>query len=160
MKTSQIILSTITVAGMLIVGAATVANAHDGRGFEQGRGGFGRHGLPGPEFAERIVRGLDLEGDQREAVRAVIDAARPEFRALIDAMHDRRQEIHALAESDSPDAAALRNAADNTGDLVAEMIVLGVGVMNDVRVLLTPEQLEELESRIGERGGRRFGHRR
>ena len=85
-------------------------------------------------------------------------------------MRDSRRAIRDLAEADTLDTGALRVAADQQGDLIADMIVVGVGLMDEVRAVLTPEQLEELESRLARfdddddddddrREGRR-GHRR
>ncbi len=159
MNKTRLVFSTLTVAGMLLVTASTIAMA-SGPGPRFAAGGFGGPGFDGPQMAERLIRFLDLEGEQRDEVRQIIDNARPELRELSDAMRDSRSELRELAEADTLDTAALRSAADQTGDLMADIIVVGVGVMNEVRAVLTPEQLEELEERLEERGhGRRFGRR-
>ncbi len=161
MKRPGFILSAITVSGMILVGATTIAAASEGRGHGFGGGGFGGHRFDGPQMAERLIRFLDLNDAQRDEVRGIVDAAQPQLRELSDAMRDSRQQLREIAEAETLDTAALRTAADQQGDLVSDMIVLGAGVMTEVRAVLTPEQLEDLKARMGEHGqGHRFGRRR
>ncbi len=149
----------ITAVGILVVATVTIASA------VAREPGFG-HGRFGPVFdashmAERLIRALDLDDAQRTEVRGIVDAAQPELRSLMDAVHDSREELRGLAEADTLDEQSLRTAADELGDTVAELVVVGVGVMNEVRAVLTPEQIEELESRMERlREGRGFGRRR
>ncbi len=162
MKKAGLIVGTIAVAGIVTVTMTSIAAAAGGGPRHGGSFGFGGPGLAGPQMAERMIRFLDLEGEQRDEVRRIVDEAQPELRRLGDAMRDSRQEIRELAEADTLDTGALQTAADEQGDLIADMIVVGVGVLNDVRAVLTPEQLEELEERLdrmGDRKGRR-GQRR
>ncbi len=170
MKRPGYILSSIAVAGVLIIGATAIATASGG-GHGFGRSGFGggpafaHGGFGGPAFvgsvAERLIRHLDLDDAQRDQVRRIVDAAEPELRALSDTMQESRERLRELAVADGFDAAAMRASADQQGDLVADMIVLGTGIMRDVRAVLTPEQLEKLTSELeGRRGGRWFGPRR
>ena len=162
MKRAGLIIGAIATAGIVTVTVTSIAAASGGGPRFGGHGGFGGPAFGAPQMAERMIRFLDLEGEQRDEVRRIVDEAQPELRELGDAMRDSRQEIRELAEADVLDAGALRAAADEQGDLIADMIVVGVGALNDVRAVLTPEQLEELESRLDDfedRRGRR-GHRR
>ena len=150
-----------TVAGILLIGGVAVAAGGHRDGF--GRGGFGGAAFGGPaamapQMAERLIRRLDLDDAQRDEVRAIVDAAQPELRELSDAMRDSREELRELAFADTQDPTALRTTADQQGDLIADMIVLGATVMGDVRAVLTPEQLDQLEEMFENR--RRGGDRR
>ena len=166
MKRPGFVLSAITVAGMIFVGAVTVAVASEGRGHGFSRQGFGAHGFSAhginvPQMAEHLIRFLDLDDAQRDEVRRIADDAQPELRALSDAMRDSHSVLREMAEADVLDTGALRAAADRQGDLVSDMIVIGAGVMTEVRAVLTPEQLEKVEARLSGHGqGHRFGRRR
>ena len=161
MKRPGFILSAVTVAGMIFVGATTIAAASEAKGHGFARGGFGGHGFDGPQMAERLIRFLDLNDAQRDEVRGIADAAQPQLRELSDAMRDGHQQLREIAEAETLDTGALRIAADQQGDLVSDMIVLGAGVMTEVRAVLTPEQLEKVEARMGgHRQGHRFGRGR
>ena len=123
---------------------AMVRHMHGGRFF----GG-------GPEHIERMAERLDLNQEQREAIRAVVDQARPKFRSITDSLGEGRTQLHNLAFAGNYDEGQARTLADAQAARMAELIVLRTEVMSKAYAVLTPEQQEQLKSRMEQRGSHR-----
>lgn len=129
------------------------------------RGGFGPGGLGlgGPEMmlermAEHIADRLDLDDTQRATVRNVLEAARPEFRALREQARANREALRALDAGDP----AVNDIAVSNGELATRGTLLAHRVRNEVRAVLTEEQLEKFErvrDRMRDAAERRSGRR-
>ncbi len=131
----------------------------DGRKGDRGpRGGpgFGMPGMPGPEMiVGRMAERLGLDDVQREFVRNIMDAARPELQAL----HEKaRANRDALATLDAG-SAEVQNIAISNGELATEATLLFARVRSEINAVLTEEQRAELavlkESRQDRREDRR-----
>ena len=131
----------IIVASTLIVGILGVS------GFAFGDRGHYGGGWSGKGFStekiERMADRLDLSDEQRDAVHEIVDKARPAFREYRKDLREGRKQLMELATRDEFDKAAIASLADNQGKIIAEMIVHGAEVMNDVRAVLTLEQRAE-----------------
>ena len=122
---------------------AMVGHRHGGRFF----GG-------GPEHIERMAERLGLNQEQREAIRTVVDEARPKFRSIRDSLSEGRTQLHDIAFSGNYDEGQARTLADAQAARMADLIVLRTEVMSRAYAILTPEQQEQLKARMEQRGSR------
>ena len=140
----------LIIASALLIGTISAGGVAFGEGRHHGGHGLGFG--PGPERIERMAERLDLSDEQRDAIRAIVDKARPSFREYGDNLRDNREKLRELAQTENADQTAIRTLADAQGDTMADMIVLRTDVMREVRAVLTPEQREELKNRRSHHG--------
>ena len=148
---------TIIIGGLALLLAALPALAEP-RGHGRG-GGPGGPGLMDGHRLEHLALRLELSDGQREELRQAFadrfEAGAETRRALFEARRALGEQIHA----DSFDEAAIRQAAAAVAALEADMAVERARGAQQLRQILTPEQLAELEQMRDERGERRFGRR-
>jgi Spy/CpxP family protein refolding chaperone len=147
-------------AGLLtfatVVMLATIAYAGGG----DGRQGPSRHG-DGPGFGmpdpgmmiERVARHLDLDDAQRESVKNIMEAAKPELKALREQLRANQQALEAM-DADDPE---IQNIAISNGQLATEGTLLFSRIRGEVHAVLTEEQLAkaaELKEQRKNRGER------
>jgi Spy/CpxP family protein refolding chaperone len=162
---------TIVMAGglaCLLALTAGVALAH-----HRGAGRPGSVDGPGPggclaELLERrlpLLRELDLDRSQREAVRELLRGHRAEFQTLVERGLDLRHQLQRGILAPEPDQESLRRLGAELGDLAGEAALLAARVAGEIRPLLTPEQAEALQRHLkeglgdGRGGGPRWRHR-
>ncbi len=152
----------------LVLIPATLSAAPHGPGHGPWFGSGAGHGPFGGGFmAERIAERLDLSEDQREQIRAIHDSYREEAESLMEAMGVAQLVLRGRIHADVFDEAAIREAAAEVAAAEADLAVLRAKIGNDVRQVLTPEQVAEAEllhDRMrgfadGWRGHRRWGQR-
>ena len=149
-------LSAVLLAGVLTLAISASALADFGGG---PRGGFGPggFGLGGPEMMlEHMADHLDMDDTQRATVRNILEAARPEFQAIREQARANREALRALDSGDP----AVNDIAISNGELATQGTLLAHRVRNEVRAVLTDEQIEKLErtrDRIRNAAERRFG---
>jgi Spy/CpxP family protein refolding chaperone len=101
------------------------------------------------------LRGLDLTDAQRKRIDEIVDR---QMRQSIKARAELRiaqLDLRKLMRADTPDKRAIDAQIDRIGVMSSGMKKARVGVMFEVRTVLTPEQLQELkESRGNWRSGR------
>ena len=152
MRARNVAAAVITVAAVTLV-AGSVALA-------AGNGPFGMAGMPGPGMRGPDgglglpLHRLDLTDEQRDAIRAIVDAEQPALRELREQVQASRQ---AFMEAHPPtefDEAAIRAHAAEQAPLLADLAVAEARVRAKALALLTPEQVTELKamrSRMHER---------
>ena len=136
---------------------AAVSNAHAGPG---GPGGlFGPGGFRGPGMMiEHMIDYLELDGTQRDAVRNIVDAAKPEVEALREQGKANRQAIEALDPADPAYSVTLNEIALSNGELATKGTLLFTRIRTEVNAVLTDEQRAKLargKERMRERLERR-----
>ena len=113
----------------------------------------GPHGMPGMMFGggpgpglmlEHMADHLDLDDAQRESVRNILEAAKPEIEALREQFRANREALDALDASDSASSAELNNLAISNGQLATEGTLLFTRIRTEVHAVLTEEQREKL----------------
>ena len=107
-----------------------------------------RHHLRHDDFGDpqRLVkmmtRHLELDEDQEQAVRNIVDAAQPEIDALRERGRAAREQMHSL-DVDNPDyGVELQNLATEIGEVTSAATLLHGRLRADVYAVLTPEQRE------------------
>ena len=109
---------------------------------------------------ESRVEALDLDGESRTAIYAILDEARVNQREVRSQLREAREDLRTLLEQEEPDEAAVMEQAEVIGALRTERRKQGLRTFLAVRALLTPEQRERLRPQMGGRGGPRFGGKR
>ncbi len=147
---------------VFLVGAVWAGPENDDtehRGMHRGHADM-MHG--GPNFdrmVEHMSRLLELDDAQEQAIRNIVDDARPKAKALHERAKANREAIHALNVSDKDYDVKLQNLAAENGEVATQLTLLHGRVMAQVNGELTPEQQAEMAERRGKmRGG--FRHRR
>jgi len=84
-------------------------------------------------------------------MRAILDQARPQMRALHDQLLDNRKQLPALMQG-TLDERQLRTLADARGKTIADLIVLRTNVHLKIGKVLTEQQREQLHQLRGGRG--------
>ena len=114
-----------------------------------------RHHMRHDEFGDpnrmvkMMTRHLQLDADQEQAVRNIVEAATPEIDALRERGRAARENMHAL-DVDSPDyGAELQNLASEIGDVTSAATLLHGRLRADVYAVLTPEQRERAANHRG-----------
>lgn len=128
-----------------------------GAGFGPGMGGRG--GMDPEVRVDRLAARLDLNAEQREQVRAIIDKAQPETLALREKLNDNRQQLQTLARDGDARESEVRKLAEAQGKLMADMIVQRTKVHSAINAVLTPEQRERFQQMGPGRGPGRGGPR-
>lgn len=141
-----------TAMAMLALAVGATAVAHDHRG-------FGGHGGGNPaRMADHLIRWLDLQDDQAQAVRNIADAAAPEIEAVRERARANREGLRNLDPGDQGYDAGLNRLADENGYLAAEATRLFGRLRAELHAVLTAEQQQQLAegaARMHERFGRR-----
>jgi len=175
MKTSKLTLilagaaliagSTLALAGQPGRGGMRGAGACDGSMRGPGPGGMRGHGqgagLLGP--VGMALHRLDLTGEQRTAIDAILDEARPSFQALHEQLQANREAFRTAHPPATFDEPAVRAHVAQQSAIHADMAVAGGKVRAKVLALLTPEQLaqlEELRKKAEDCAGEWMGHGR
>jgi len=144
----------VIIGGILAgtIGVAGLAQACGGPG-----GGFrGGHDDHRGDKMMYVMKKLDLNDEQRDAVRTIKRDSRDQMEAKRDEMYDIRQALRKQASAETYDVAKVRELADAKARVMADITVQRIETMQKVRQQLTPEQLEEfddIKDRRFKRGG-------
>ncbi len=115
------------------------------------------------EFQERhmkrMARHLDLSDTQKAQLDTLQEQHRAEMEPLHEAMTAARDALKAQAEAEVYDADAIASLADDLGDAVAQMAVAKTSHLNELRGILSAEQLEKMQQHREKRKQRRY-HRK
>ena len=107
------------------------------------RGGPGM-GFGGPRLMlEHMADHLDLDDAQRETVKNILEAAKPEMEALREQFKANREALEALDTSDPAYSTELNNIALSNGQLATDGTLLFTRVRAEVNAVLTDEQREK-----------------
>jgi Spy/CpxP family protein refolding chaperone len=113
---------------------------------------FGQQGpqRPGPGQGQglpilRALRQLDLTQEQRDEVRTIVDVSQEDADAAMEAMQAARTTLHEAVINGS-DEETVRAAATALGKAIGDEAVLRVGVMAQIKEVLTEEQRAELQT--------------
>ena len=148
-----------TAAAALVVLAATAATAEPAR--QRGdRGDRGEMSLLDPNRLDRAARWLELTDEQLVEIRKLVFAARRGHITMEADLELARLELHEMLDADNPTRADVMKQIDKVGQLETQTRKHKIGVLLEVRALLSPEQRTKLETgrhRFREKRGRRRG---
>ncbi|GAB4374020.1 MAG: hypothetical protein Kow00128_23930 [Deltaproteobacteria bacterium] len=119
----------------------------------------GRHRGKGPgDRIERMAIRLGLTKEQKERIRAILEAERERVEPLRRRLDETREKIRTAGETEPFDEAAIRALAASQNEARVELIVSRAKTKSRIHALLTPEQRERAK-RFGPPEEGRHGHR-
>lgn len=140
MKTTKILTLSALALALAALSASMVAAqpGHHGRRF----GGF--HDGPLGEFMmERIADRLDLSDEQRTELSAIREVYRPEAELLGETLRVARKQLDDQILADGFDESAIREAAERSATVHADLAVLRARIHTEVLQVLTEDQIAE-----------------
>lgn len=156
---------TFAAALLLIVGLALPAFA--GPGGKRGKRGHGPNPMKMVKMLERHADELGIDEATLDQMKGLVEQNKSQFEALREEARAARASIKEAMDAPKPDKAAVLALVEQAGQARIEIQKLKMGVMIDLKALLTPEQIERVEAaraerraeRRGKRKGKRRGHR-
>jgi len=137
------------VGGLIVIGTLCTAGMVMARG---GHGGGGDRQL-------RMLWNLDLSTEQKAAIGQLLPAYREEKDALRDKMHAARETMHTLMTAEALDENAVREASRAMAPIMEDMAVLRARFVFDLKDILSPEQVQQMQKRREDAMGRGHKHR-
>jgi Spy/CpxP family protein refolding chaperone len=127
-----------------------------------GPGGPGRVGGPGGRgggpLAPMFLRRLNLTDAQRDQVKAIVDGAQAETRAVAERARAAHQALNEAVTAETFNEGLVRTRAEAVAAIDAEMAVARARVYSQVFQILTPEQKAEvgkMQAEMKQRGANR-----
>ncbi len=156
---TTLITSAVTTVLFLTAPGAVLAQDTVNEPIDQQRKGrhHQRGGQPmqGVEKLMRAIRHLDLDEEQKDSTRAIMQTLRQDQREIMEEMKAGHQQLKELIKAEVYDEEAVAALAEREGLLVAERLIITSKAMSEVYGLLTDEQRLELEAMAAERAARR-----
>ena len=148
-KRMKLIGITSVVLGSIFASTAYLS-AHPMGMYEEGypahrmmhKGVYGKPGHGGPMQA---VWQLDLSEEQQAQLSALMQERRQEFRGRMLAKQEARRALQEAITAEPYDAERVKQLAEAQGAAVTERILKRAAMRQQIRALLTPEQLVELD---------------
>jgi len=148
-KTLSIALLTLAASGIILGGASSAYanNDHhsdrDGCNKEQ-RQSDSKHERDGFKRMNRALHNLDLNITQKSEIKDIISAAKPQMKAIYQEIKEGREALRALSMNNRYDADAVRHAANDQANLIAQKIVLRAETNANISKVLTSDQRQQL----------------
>jgi periplasmic protein CpxP/Spy len=155
--TALVFLTAVAVGATMVSGNAWAHRGGDrdgGCGCSQRDGGWKGHGPQG----DRLAKELDLSREQTEQVKAIFRKHRDETAPLRKEMVSGRRELRNLTQSDKLDETAIREQVKKIAATSGDLAVRRARVSQEVRALLTPEQIQKFRA-LQEKRDRRIDGR-
>jgi protein CpxP len=143
--TALVLLSAVAVGATMVSGNAWADRGGDrgGRCACSGRdGGWEGHGHRG----HRLAKALGLSKEQTEQVKAIFLKHRDGIAPLHKEMVSERRELRNLIQADKPDEAAIREQVKKIAATGGDLAVRRAKMAQEVRAVLTPEQIEKFRA--------------
>jgi len=143
--TALVFLTAVAVGATMVSGNAWAYRGgdRDGRCDCSGRdGGWKGHGPQG----DRLAKELDLSKEQTEQVKAIFRKHRDETAPLRKEIMSERRELRNLTQSEKPDEAAIREQVKKIAATGGDLAVRRARMSQEVRALLTPEQIRKFRA--------------
>jgi Spy/CpxP family protein refolding chaperone len=105
-------------------------------------------------FAGQLAHRLDLTDAQRAELKSTLKTYQPRFAPLTDALRDEHQAWLAYSRDHSGDTAGLSAQADRVLAAQKNLMMETARLRDDLRKILTAEQLTKLDALRAENGGR------
>jgi Spy/CpxP family protein refolding chaperone len=139
------ILTAVAVGGTIVSGNAWADHSGDRGGrcaCSERDGGWKEHGHRG----HRLAKALGLSKEQTEQVKAIFLKHRDGITPLRKEMLSERRELRNLIQSDKPDEAAIREQVKKIAATGGDLAVRRAKMVQEVRAVLTPEQIQKFRS--------------
>ena len=143
--TALVILAAVAVGATMVSGNAWAYRGGDRDGgcacygWDGGREGHGQQG-------DRLAKALNLSKEQTEQVKAIFRKHRDETTPLRKEMVSGRRELRKLIQSDKPDETAIREQVKKIAATGGDLAVRWARMSQEVRTVLTPEQIQKFQA--------------
>jgi Spy/CpxP family protein refolding chaperone len=152
----------ITIITTLLLTASGMALAQDFYGEPGNKGQRSQRGMQGAPMVDQLMRGirrLDLEDEQRESIRAIMQGLKADTSPVMQKTKAVHLQLKELIKADVYDADAVAALAVQEGDFAAERMMITSRSLSQVYGQLTQEQRAELETMAAEHQERRTERR-
>lgn len=139
------VLTAVAVGGTIVSGTAWAdrgGDRSDRCACSEREDGWEGHGHRG----HRLAKALGLSKEQKEQIKAIFRKHRDEIAPLRNEMVSERRELRNLILSDKPDEAVLREQAKKIAATSGDLAVRRAKMFQEVRTVLTPEQLKKFRA--------------
>lgn len=121
---------------------------------------MGPEGMPpaGRQF-KKMATELGLSTQQQEQIQALFATNRPAAEPLVKQLQVEHRAVRNLAQADTLDEAAIRAQVAKAALVQADLAVQHAKLSQEVRVLLTPDQLQKFKTIQAQRDSRMDGKR-
>jgi len=137
------------------------ANGWSGHG--HGPGGDHLFGFYGPDSINQMADQLGLSSEQRQSIKGILDAARPQMQTMHESMRTDAEKLRAIQPDDPNYATVVAQVSQAAGDLASRMVTEGSQLRSQVYGLLTKEQkarLPQIQAQMKEQARERFQRHR
>ena len=148
----------ITIITSLLLTVSGMALAQDFSGNPDNKGQRSQRGMQGSPLVDQLMRGirrLDLEDEQRETVRGIMQGLKTETSPVMQKTRAVHLQLRELIKADVYDESAIAALAVQEGDFAAERMMITSRALSQVYGQLTPEQRDELATMAMDRQERR-----
>lgn len=146
---------TLTVAAMMFAGVgmaqAGMPGCMEGCADGDGPQNTGRH-------IKKMSRELGLSTAQSAQVKAIFEKDREQVKPLTEKLRAERKVMHDLIHGDSVDEAAIRAQSAKLAAIQVEMELNRARMFQQLRPILTPEQLQKIKEMPDRQAGRMGKH--
>jgi protein CpxP len=139
------ILTAVAIGGTFVSGYAWADRGEDhgaGCACSERGGGWKGH----DHRMHQLTKALDLSKEQKEQIKAIFRKHRDEIAPLRKELVSERRELRNLILSDKPDEAVLREQAKKIAATGGNLAVRWAKVAQEVRTVLTPEQIQKFRA--------------
>lgn len=106
------------------------------------------HGTKGFMACEKIIKDLDLTGDQKQKVDDILAKNHDERKKLIDSLREAHKNLKTVVSAKEFDEAAFRKGFQEVSSIKENLAVLRMKKIPDLKAVLTPEQTGYLKGRM------------
>ena len=143
--TALVLFTAVAVGATMVSGNAWAYRGGDRGGRYDGYGRDGGWKGHGPQ-GDRLAKALDLSKEQTEQVKAIFRKHRDEIAPLRKEMASERRELRNLTQADKTDEAAIREQARKIAATGGDLAVRRAKMAQEVRAVLTPEQIRKFRA--------------
>ena len=144
----------ITIVSSLLLtttGIVMAGNTDDGSGGKRKHHQREMQAMPLVDKMVRAVRHLDLDEEQKAAVKAVVRNLKRDIHPIMAETKAGHRELKELIKAPAFNAEAVALLAQKEGELAAERLMLTSQALSTIYMLLTDEQRAELETKAAQR---------
>ena len=135
----------MTLTAVLLVDASAAWAGPHGRGKGPGHGR-----MLSPEMLERAADRLGLDDATLKSVKDQAYAAQKEMITLKADLQRARLDLRRMLDGEQPDRSQVMSQVDTVSKLQTALHKKRLGLMLDIRAMLTPDQVKQLKSMRGE----------
>src|SRR5262245_3278172 len=120
-------------------------------------------GFFGPDVMGRMGDQLGLSAEQRQSIKSIFDAARPQMQSMRDTMHSNLDKLRSTQPDDPKYATVVAQVSQSASELASRMVTESSQVRSQVYALLTKEQkakLPQIQAQMQDQMQQRFQRHR